>query len=96
MGGHHVPGGCGGMGPNNKCGQGIDCNFCDAPPSPSCHICSMCSVWLIFCFLSQDRKEADGPEREELALENVGVVSANKIVWFCLPFHMRGKRTLSM
>lgn len=66
------------------------------PPSPSCHICSMCSAWLIFCFLSQDRKEADGPEREELALENVGVVSANKIVWFCLPFHMRGKCTLSM
>lgn len=60
----------------------------------------MCSVWLIFCFLSQDRKgagkEADGPEGEELALENVGVVSANKIIWFCLPVHMRGKRTLSM
>lgn len=60
----------------------------------------MCSVWLIFCFLSQDRKEAgkeaDGPEGEELALEDVGVVSTNKIVWFCLPFHTRGKCTLSM
>lgn len=43
----------------------------------------MCSVWLI-CFLSQERKEAgkeaDGPEGEELALEDVGVVSANKMV----------------
>lgn len=54
----------------------------------------MCSVWLIFCFLSQDRKEAgkeaDGPEGEELALEDVGVVSTNKIVWFAYHFTRGG------
>lgn len=62
----------------------------------------MCSVWLKSCFLSQERKEAekgaDGPEREKLALEDVGVgvASASQTVWVLSPFPVRGDRMLSM
>ncbi|KAL6083210.1 hypothetical protein STEG23_010550 [Scotinomys teguina] len=59
-----------------------------APPSPS-------HKWDLSSFQNQERKEAgkeaDGPEGEELALEDVGVVSANKILQFPFAISYEGE-----
>lgn len=61
-----------------------------------CCICRACSLQLVFCFLSQGGREAgkgaDGPEGEELALEDVGGASANTIFWFSFTISCEGGR----